>query len=52
MTASASRETFESNETTTLGLQLVTMLMDQLGGTFAIQRAKPTRFALRFPLEK
>ena len=39
-------------QTTTLGLQLVTMLADQLGGTLDIQRANPTRFTLRFPLEK
>jgi PAS domain S-box-containing protein len=36
----------------TLGLQLVTMLVDQLGGTLAIRRANPTRFELQFPLEK
>ncbi len=36
----------------TLGLQLVTMLVDQLGGTLAIQRARPTQFEILFPLEK
>jgi two-component sensor histidine kinase len=45
-------EQFDVEQTTTLGLQLVTMLADQLGGTINIQRANPTRFALRFPLEK
>ena len=39
-------------ETTTLGLQLVTMLVDQLGGTLSIRRRDPTQFDIRFPLEK
>ena len=43
---------FDIAQTTTLGLQLVTMLADQLGGTLEIHRANPTRFILRFPLEK
>jgi PAS domain S-box-containing protein len=34
----------------TLGLQLVTLLADQLQGTVSIQRAAPTRIALRFPI--
>ena len=38
--------------TDTLGLQLVTLLADQLGGELGIHRADPTRFTLRFPLEK
>jgi two-component sensor histidine kinase len=45
-------DAFDMEQTTTLGLQLVTMLTDQLGGTIKIHRAHPTRFALRFPLEK
>jgi len=36
----------------TLGLQLVTLLADQLGGHLSIQKSKPTRFTLRFPDEK
>jgi two-component system, sensor histidine kinase PdtaS len=35
-------------QTGTLGLQLVTLLADQLGAEFAIERRNPTRFALRF----
>jgi PAS domain S-box-containing protein len=38
-------------QTTTLGLQLVALLTDQLGGELEIQRADPTRFILRFPIE-
>jgi PAS domain S-box-containing protein len=45
-------ETFSLEQTQTLGLQLVTMLSDQLGGAIAIQRANPTSFELRFPIEK
>ena len=45
-------ETFNLEQTQTLGLQLVTMLSDQLGGAIEIHRANPTRFALRFPIEK
>lgn len=37
--------------TTTLGLQLVTLLTEQLGAELAIQRSKPTRFVLRFKPE-
>jgi PAS domain S-box-containing protein len=33
----------------TLGLQLVTMLTDQLRGSFDIRHADPTRFIIRFP---
>lgn len=36
----------------TLGLQLVTLLTDQIGGTIAIQRANPTLFALQFRVER
>ena len=35
---------------TTLGLQLVTLLTDQLQGTLSISHGNPTRFAIRFPL--
>jgi PAS domain S-box-containing protein len=45
-------ESLDLTQTTTLGLQLVTLLADQLGGELAIQRAAPTRFALRFPVRK
>ena len=34
----------------TLGLELITILTDQLGGTLAIERANPTCFRIRFPL--
>lgn len=33
----------------TLGLQLVTLLTDQLRGKLAIEAKQPTRFAIRFP---
>ena len=45
-------ETFDVAATATLGLQLVTLLADQLGGELTVQRSQPTRFALRFPLRK
>ncbi|WP_316976131.1 sensor histidine kinase [Shumkonia mesophila] len=35
----------------TLGLQLVTLLADQIGGKLTIQRRDPTRFEIRFPME-
>ena len=35
---------------TTLGLQLVMLLTDQLQGTLSISHGNPTRFAIRFPL--
>ncbi|HWE98923.1 MAG TPA: PAS domain S-box protein [Caulobacteraceae bacterium] len=37
-------------QTTTLGLQLVTLLTDQLGGEVEIRRKHPTTFTLRFPI--
>jgi two-component sensor histidine kinase len=43
---------FEIERTTTLGLQLVTLLADQLGGALAVRRSNPTRFTLRFPINK
>ena len=39
-------------QTGTLGLQLVTLLADQLGGTIEMHRANPTQFALRFPIQR
>jgi len=45
-------EDFDMTQTTTLGLQLVILLVDQLGGDLSIQRSHPTRFSLRFPLQK
>jgi PAS domain S-box-containing protein len=38
-------------DTGTLGLQLVSLLADQLGGTATMQRSNPTRFTLQFPLQ-
>jgi PAS domain S-box-containing protein len=38
--------------TGSLGLQLVALLADQLGGGLTIQRSNPTRFDLRFPIQK
>ena len=40
---------FDLAVTTTLGLQLVTELATQLGGSLAIEPANPTRFQLTFP---
>jgi PAS domain S-box-containing protein len=45
-------EEFDMAQTATLGLQLVTMLADQLGGKLEVQRRNPTRFTLCFPLDK
>ncbi len=39
-------------QTDSLGLQLVTLLAEQLGGRLSVQRANPTRFLLRFPVQK
>jgi PAS domain S-box-containing protein len=39
-------------QTATLGLQLITLLGDQLGGTLTIERANPTRFTLNFPRQR
>lgn len=36
--------------TRTLGLELITILAEQLGGTLRIGRGNPTRFNVRFPL--
>jgi PAS domain S-box-containing protein len=43
---------FELEHATTLGLQLVALLVEQLGGVLAINRVNPTRFELRFPIQK
>jgi two-component sensor histidine kinase len=39
------------SQTTTLGLQLVNLLGEQLGGELDINRANPTRFHLKFPAQ-
>ena len=39
------------SKTSTLGLQLVTLLSDQLGGQITMGRSDPTEFVLRFPIE-
>jgi two-component sensor histidine kinase len=36
-------------DTHTLGLELVTILADQLGGKLTVQRANPTSFSIIFP---
>lgn len=38
--------------TDTLGLQLVGLLAEQLGGVVTIQRSDPTRFALKFSVKR
>jgi PAS domain S-box-containing protein len=38
--------------TSTFGLQLVMLLADQLGGELEIHRSAPTRFLLRFPMQR
>ncbi len=43
---------FSIEDATTLGLQLVTTLAEQLGGRLTVHKADPTSFVLRFPLEK
>ena len=47
-----SEKTSISRRPTTLGLQLVTLLADQLGGDAGDPAREPTRFALRFPLQQ
>ncbi|WP_242442722.1 histidine kinase dimerization/phosphoacceptor domain -containing protein [Magnetospirillum sp. 15-1] len=42
----------ELENATTLGLQLVCLLADQVGGSIRIERASPTRFRLRFPIQR
>ncbi|HEY0794994.1 MAG TPA: histidine kinase dimerization/phosphoacceptor domain -containing protein [Acidisarcina sp.] len=41
-------EDFELTETTSLGLQLVFLLTDQLHGKMTVHRSRPTSFELRF----
>jgi PAS domain S-box-containing protein len=43
-------DAFDVGSAKTLGLQLVSLLADQLGAELAIDRTKPTRFTLRFPV--
>jgi PAS domain S-box-containing protein len=42
----------DATNTATLGLQLVSLLTEQLGGVLTINRVNPTRFLLRFPIER
>jgi PAS domain S-box-containing protein len=44
-------EEVDMSKATTLGLQLVTLLADQLGGDMSMRRFNPTEFILRFPIE-
>ncbi len=44
-------EDIDIAEATTLGLQLVSLLADQLGGSLTIHHRDPTRFEMRFPVE-
>jgi len=43
-------ENADLKQSPTLGMQLVFMLVSQLGGTVSIHRREPTRFEIRFPL--
>ena len=40
------------HKTDSLGLQLIDMLTEQLGGTLNLDRTKGTKFTIRFPVEK
>ncbi|MEA2754546.1 MAG: hypothetical protein QOJ54_835 [Aliidongia sp.] len=40
----------EMTDPTTLGLQLVALLADQLGGDVSVHRIDPTQFTLKFPV--
>jgi PAS domain S-box-containing protein len=42
-------EGLDLEKSETLGLQLVSLLAEQLGGAISIQRSHPTRFAITFP---
>jgi PAS domain S-box-containing protein len=42
----------ETASVDTLGLQLVTLLVDQLDGTLTVRRADPTRFVVAFQVRK
>jgi len=41
---------FDLGRVSTLGLQIVTMLVNQLRGGFIVESAHPARFRLRLPL--
>jgi PAS domain S-box-containing protein len=43
---------FALARTATLGMQLLTLLAEQLGGELAVEPRQPTRFTLRFPLQR
>jgi two-component sensor histidine kinase len=45
-------EDLDIGATRTLGLQLVTLLAEQLGAEMTVQRRQPTSFELRFPVAK
>ncbi|MBE0533196.1 MAG: PAS domain S-box protein [Rhodospirillales bacterium] len=44
-------DNLDIDNSTTLGLQLVTLLADQIGGKLTIRRRDPTRFEIHFPME-
>jgi two-component sensor histidine kinase len=45
-------EGLDIKQTSSLGLQLVFLLTDQIGGTMTVHRSDPTMFVLRFPLKE
>jgi two-component sensor histidine kinase len=45
-------ESLDVSTTPTLGLQLVSLLVDQLNGSLSMRRSRPTRFLLTFPISK
>ena len=45
-------DTLDISTTPTLGLQLVSLLTDQLGGSFTVQRSHLSQFLLTFPVSK
>ena len=45
-------ETLEISTTPTLGLQLVSLLTDQLHGSLSMRRSGPTQFLITFPISK
>ncbi|HEX4181251.1 MAG TPA: histidine kinase dimerization/phosphoacceptor domain -containing protein [Caulobacteraceae bacterium] len=44
-------EAFDIQQSTTLGLQLVRLLADQLGAELTVSRSAPTRFQVRFTVD-
>ncbi len=42
----------DPEQTGTLGLQLIGLLVEQLGATMTVERAQPTRFTLRFSAQQ